>query len=64
MTVIELLFGLIELALWYAFFWAGLDAIKHRRNTWVAALWLVVLGCLAFVACPWVRDTRAWERLF
>ena len=64
MTAIEITLGLIELALWYAFLWVGLDAIKHKRNTWIAALCLLILGTLAFVACPWVRDTRAWERLF
>ncbi|MFH5804650.1 hypothetical protein [Alienimonas sp. DA493] len=31
--------------------------------SWYAAAVLPTLGDAAFVACPWVRDTDAWERL-
>lgn len=63
MTAVEISFELLEAVLWYAFFWVGLDAIKNKRNTWIAALCLLILGTLAFVACPWARDTRTWEQL-
>lgn len=63
MSTPEVLTGLVEAALWYAFLYLLLDAIRHKRTPWLAALYLLVTAYLAFVACPWVRDTRAWERL-
>ncbi len=64
MSIPESLTGLAEAALWYAFLFLLLDAIRHKRNPWLAALNLLLVAYAAFVACPWVRDTRAWERLF
>lgn len=64
MSTVEILFAIVEAALWYAFLWFLLDAIRNNRNLWLASLYLLVTTYLGFVACPWVRDTRAWERLF
>ena len=63
MTVLEIATGLLEAVLWYFFLWFGLDSIKKERNPWLAAAVLLALGYAAFVACPWFRDTDAWERL-
>ena len=59
MSIPEALTGRVEAALWYAFLYLLLDAIRHKRNLWLAALYLLVTAYLAFVACPWVRDTHA-----
>lgn len=63
MINLEILTGLPEAVFWYFFLWFGLDSIEKRRNPWFAAAVLLALGYAAFVACPWVRDTDAWERL-
>ncbi len=56
-------FSIIEAICWYFFFWFGLDAIQKQRNPWYAAAILLAFFYLAFVACPWVRETDAWKRL-
>ena len=59
----DILLGLIEAAAWYLFFGFGLDSIKRGRSPWLAAVVLLVLFYVAFVTCPWVRETEAWKSL-
>ena len=63
MTTMQMITAILEAVLWYSFFWVGLDAIRNKRNIWIASLCLLVLSYHAFVACPWIRETRAWEQL-
>ena len=64
MSPMDWILGVIEAVLWYFFLWYLLDTLrKPERNLWLAAGVLLVLGYLAFVACPWVRETDAWRRL-
>ena len=59
----EVLLGLLETVLWYAFIWFGLDTLRTGRTLWWASLVLLALFYAAFIACPWVRDTEAWRHL-
>ncbi|MFH5805477.1 hypothetical protein [Alienimonas sp. DA493] len=63
MNALVIVTGVLEAVLWYFFLWFALDSIKRGRPPWLAAVILLALGYAAFVACPWVRDTDAWERL-
>jgi len=62
MGTFAIITAVIEAILWYFFLWVGLDTIHNKRNIWLASLLLLVLGYAAFIACPWVRETRAWEQ--
>ena len=54
----------VEAGLWYLFFAYGIIALRRERiRPWLDAAILLALGMLAFVACPWLRETRAWEQL-
>jgi len=55
--------SIIELALWYGFFYYLLDAIKNPSDLYVSALILTVLSTVAIAVCPWVRHTDAWKRM-
>jgi hypothetical protein len=63
MNALVIVTAVLEAVLWYFFLWFGLDSLKRGRNPWLAAAVLLALGYAALVACPWVRDTDAWERL-
>ena len=64
MTLKTIIFSLIEALLWYCFLLVGIDVIRNKRNIWLSSLILLVLGYLAFIACPWFRNTQAWEQMF
>ncbi len=55
--------SIIELALWYGFFYYLLDAIANPSDLYVSALILTVLSTVAIAVCPWVRYTDAWKRM-
>lgn len=59
----DIVLGVTELLAWYFFFWFGLDSIRRGRNPWWAAAILLALFYVAFVTCPWVRETDAWNQL-
>lgn len=64
MTAKHLLLGLIEAMCWYGFFWYLLYAIRRpEQKLWRPALVLLVLFYLAFITCPWVRHTQAFNEL-
>ena len=63
MNAMQIITAVLEAVLWYFFLWVALDAVRNKRNIWIASLCLLVLGYLAFIACPWIRETRAWEQL-
>lgn len=59
-----------EAVLWYISLWYLLDTIRRyhgapdqQRTPWLAALVLLTLIYLATVACPWVRETQAWDQI-
>ena len=53
----------IEAVIWYFFIYYALFALKTDVNLWNAALILLVLAYVGFIACPWFRETAAWKRL-
>lgn len=54
----------VEAILWYLFLAYAILAVRRpKARPWLDAAILLVLGYLAFVACPWVRETQAWEQL-
>jgi len=55
--------SIIELALWYGFFYYLLDTIIDPANLYVSALILTILSTGAIAVCPWVRHTDAWKRM-
>jgi formate hydrogenlyase subunit 3/multisubunit Na+/H+ antiporter MnhD subunit len=64
MSAYNTVLAIVESVIWYFFIWYLLDTTRKKdRNLWVAAFILLALGYLGFVACPWVRETRAWEQL-
>lgn len=63
MKLIDWFWSIVEIILWYIFFYYLLFAIKNPSNLYVSALVLTVVSTVAITACPWVRNTGAWKRM-
>lgn len=55
--------SIVELVLWYEFFYYLLDAITNPSNLYASALVLTVISTVAVLICPWFRQTDAWKRM-
>ena len=55
--------SIIELILWFGFFYVLLDAIANPSNLYVSAPILTVFSSTAIAVCPWIRHTDAWKRM-
>ncbi|MEK7513103.1 MAG: hypothetical protein AAB601_02790 [Patescibacteria group bacterium] len=59
----DILWGIVEAVLWYAFTAYLLSVVGDSLNVWLDALVLVVLAYLTMLACPWFRHTGGWRRM-
>jgi len=63
MKAINWFWSIVEIVLWYGFFYYLLDAISNPSNLYLSALILTVIATAATLACPWFRNTDAWRRM-
>ncbi len=63
MKAADWFWSIVELVLWYGFFYYLLDAIKNPSNLYISAFILTVISTVAILACPWFRNTDAWRRM-
>ena len=54
----------VEAIIWYGFFYYLLYAIQNSTTLWQSALVLLILVYLGIIACPWVRNTEAWKKMW
>ena len=64
MTMTDWMFVGVDAALWYTFLYYFLYSIKKDVNLFKSAFVLLIILYAAFIACPWMRATDAWIRLF
>ncbi len=64
MKTIDWLWAGIESVLWYSFIYYLLYSVKNPVNLWQSSLVLLVLSYLAIMACPWVRHSNAWKKMW
>jgi len=64
MKSIDWLWAGIESVLWYTVIYYSLYSIKNPVILWQSAFILLVLSCLAVIACPWVRNSNAWKEMW
>ena len=57
-------FGVIEFILWILFVYAILYSIRNPTNIWMSALIIVVLGYCAAIACPMIRQSKAFRQVY
>ncbi len=60
----NLFWAMVEAVIWYVFIYCFIYAIKNPVEIWQYALVLLVLGYAGTIACPWVRSTDAWRRMW
>jgi len=63
MKTVNWFWSIVEIILWYGFFYYLLEAIKNSSNLYVSALILTIIATAATLACPWFRNTDAWRRM-
>ncbi len=63
MKLTDWFLSIIELVLWYGFFYHLLDAINNPSNLYLSALILTIISTAAILICPWFRNTDAWKRM-
>ena len=55
--------GVVEAIIWYGFIFYLLYALKNPVELWSSSAVLLILAYLGTIACPWVRNTDAWQRM-
>ncbi len=63
MKSIDWFLSVLELVIWYGFFYCLLNAIVNPSNLYVSALILTILSTAGILICPWFRNTSAWKRM-
>lgn len=64
MKLMDWFWAVVEFGIWYAFVYYLLYTIKNPVILPFNALVLLVLLYLGIAACPLVRKTEAWKRLW
>lgn len=64
MSTKDIIWGIIEAVIWYAFVYYLLYALKNPVDLRLAALILLVLVYLGTVTCPLVHKMDAWRRIW
>lgn len=57
-------FAVVEAVLWYLFAYYAVYAVKNPVHIGLSALVLVVLAYGAAVACPILRNSSGWRRVY
>ncbi len=56
--------AVIEFALWIIFTYVILYSIKNPVNIWINAIIIVIIGYCAAIACPLIRQSKEFQKVY
>lgn len=64
MNTKDKIWGTIEFILWVLFAYTIIYSLKNQTNTWLSAILIVILGYCAAIACPMIRQSKAFQKVY